>query len=143
LLISHLNWLLPTDKAFTFVLKEAGAAIVPVPETRVQIPVPTDGLFPVRIAEGDEIQTVWSAPANAVDGKASTNTIIVSCDEAQTPLLIVHTKTLDPTAVPATLLEGDEGVKIVPEPENLAQIPFPITGLFAFSVVPPAEIQIF
>ena len=43
---------------------DEGAVIVPAPLTRVQIPAPTEGALPDKVAALEH--SVWSAPASAI-----------------------------------------------------------------------------
>jgi hypothetical protein len=49
LLIVHLKMLLPGDNEVSDVKGFEGSEIVPVPETRVQLPVPVTGMLPVIV----------------------------------------------------------------------------------------------
>ncbi len=48
--IVHLNTLSPIPKAVTPELKALTSVIVPVPDTNVQVPVPTAGSLPAKVA---------------------------------------------------------------------------------------------
>ena len=50
LLIDHVRTVFPGDMFVTVVLRNRGFVIVPVPETKTQMPVPTAGLFPAKVA---------------------------------------------------------------------------------------------
>lgn len=60
-----------------------GETIVPVPETSVHAPFPTEGKFP--FSEVVEVHIVWSAPAFEAEGFESTLMIMVSVDGGQVP----------------------------------------------------------
>ena len=47
--IVHLNTFVPVDNPETDVLDSAAFAKVPVPETTVHTPLPTDGTLPLRL----------------------------------------------------------------------------------------------
>ena len=76
------NTLLPEDRPETVVVGEFAFAKVPEPETTVQVPVPMEGVFALRVAE--LTSTVWLAPAFAVVGFL--NTVMV-CVREQNPYL--------------------------------------------------------
>lgn len=44
------------DNPLTDDVAEVGEAMEPVPLTRLQVPVPVAGVFPERMAEGEEMQ---------------------------------------------------------------------------------------
>ena len=48
----------PKPSPVMFVLGRLGFVIVPLPETKVQIPVPVAGKFPFMEVDGEEIQSV-------------------------------------------------------------------------------------
>ena len=50
--------LFPNPKPVIEVVGESELVIVPLPETKVQAPVPTNGKFAFMFAIGDEIQSV-------------------------------------------------------------------------------------
>ena len=56
--IAHSKTLTPTPKPVTDVVGESEFVIVPDPDSNVQTPVPTVGVFAAIIAFGEEIQTV-------------------------------------------------------------------------------------
>ena len=60
---------IPIPSAKTPVVVAVGAVIIPDPEINVQLPVPTAGLFPDKIAK--LAQTVWFGPAFAIVGFVS------------------------------------------------------------------------
>lgn len=51
---------------------EDGVVIVAVPETTVQEPVPTEGMFAAKVAVVTQAAKVWSVPALAVVGNELT-----------------------------------------------------------------------
>ena len=102
--------------------------MVPVPEINVHVPVPTDGAFPARVTETEH--KVWSAPANATDGFASTLIVISSMDGGQVPFVIVQRNTFGPVDNPFTAELADDGATTVPVPEINVHVPFPMDGIF-------------
>ena len=67
---------------------EVGVVITSDPETKVQEPVPTAGVFPASVAV--VAQTVCVVPALAVVGEASRVIVTVETDEGHAPLDVVH-----------------------------------------------------
>ena len=64
----HAKTLFPKPNPVTEVVGKSEFVITPVPETNVQVPVPTAGKFPFIVVVGEEIQSVWFEPAFAVVG---------------------------------------------------------------------------
>src|SRR5687767_2836324 len=60
--------------------------------------------------------------------------VIVSEEEGQTPLEMVHWKVFIPTANPVTGDEGEEGLVMVPLPVTSVHSPVPVTGTLPFSM---------
>ena len=60
--------LVPNPKPLIVVFGSVGLVIVPLPETKVQTPVPISGKFAFIFAIGEEIQSVWLEPAFAIVG---------------------------------------------------------------------------
>lgn len=76
--------LVPTLMAVTPVVDELGLVTTPVPETKLHVPDPTEGVFPLSVALVAQI--VCEGPALAVVGKAETDTEIVA-PPLQVPLV--------------------------------------------------------
>ena len=76
----------------------------------------------------------------AVVGLRSRCIDIVALDDGQTPLLIVHCKTLTPPEIPVTLLASNVGVVMVSPPDIKLQFPVPIAGVFPANTVAVAQI---
>ncbi len=66
LLTVHLKTDVPSAKPVMVVLFKVGVVILPVPETKVQDPVPTAAMFPFKVAV--VAQTVWLIPAFEFEG---------------------------------------------------------------------------
>jgi len=122
-------------------LGKVGEVIVPEPETSVHNPVPTVGVLAVIIVVGEEIQSVWDAPAFARVGTSFTSIVIVEILGAQGEFEIVQAKTLVPIARPVIVEFGKVGEVIVPEPETSVHNPVPTVGVLAVIVVVGEEIQ--
>ena len=75
LVIVHRNVLEPTTNPVTPEVGELGVVIVPVPLTKLHMPVPIAGVFPANVAVA--VHNDWSGPALAVVGAASTVTVFV------------------------------------------------------------------
>ena len=67
-----------------------GLVIVPVPDTKVHIPVPTIGEFPVTVTVDEQI--VWSDPAFAVEGNGRIVICTSSDVEVHAWLVMIHLK---------------------------------------------------
>ena len=65
---------------------------VPGPLTRLQVPVPTTGLFPARVVEVT-LQRFCAMPAFDVVGSAELTTVTVLVDAVQVPLEMLHWNT--------------------------------------------------
>ena len=95
---------------------------------KVHTPVPVEGILPFNVAE--EEQMVWSAPAAAMVGLASTLMVTSSNEGGHVPLLIVQRKTFAPTDKPLIVEVGDAGETMVPVPEMRVHVPVPTEGVF-------------
>ena len=74
--VVHVNTFAPTPNPVTPDVGEEGVVIVPVPDVNVQVPVPTAGVLPAKVAVPGVSHTVWSVPAFAAVGAAS-NVIVI------------------------------------------------------------------
>ena len=54
---------------------------------------------------------------------------------------MAHSKTFVPKPSPVTVVTGDDGLVIVPEPEINVHAPVPIEGVFAFIFAVGEEMQ--
>lgn len=88
LLIVQRNTFTPTPNAVIPLFGKVGEVIVPAPDIKVQLPVPTAGVLPFNVATVAQI--VWFAPAFDMVGFASRVIATVDVDGGQLPLLIVH-----------------------------------------------------
>lgn len=132
--------LLPTPKPVIVVFGLLGETIVPDPPSNVHSPVPAVGVF-AAITALDEMQTVWSGPAEAIEGTARVVILIFETEEAQGGLLIDHVSTVTPGVKPVTVVFLRSGFVITPGPETLTHVPVPEVGLFPFKVVEPVVVQ--
>jgi hypothetical protein len=132
-LIDHLKTLVPSERLLTVEAGLEGSVTVPPPLTTVQLPVPTTGVFPARVAV--DVQIVWLGPASAVVGGLNTVMVRSSDEAAQVPLLIVQRKTLAPNPKPVTVEAWLVGVVMVAVPETTVQLPVPVVGMLAASTV--------
>jgi len=125
----HTNLLFPLERPETEETAELTELIVPVPPTRVHVPVPVVAV----LAEKTEVvaHITWSLPAFESVGKASTLITTVSREGGHEPLLMVHTKTLLPTDKPVTVDVEELEVVTVPVPEMSAHKAVPTDGVFA------------
>lgn len=126
------NVFVPILSPVTLDVGDEVVAMVPAPETTLQLPVPIIGVFPFN----DEIdeQMVESLPAFAAVGNASTKMDTVSEEEGQVPLAMVQTNVFTPTLNPVTPQDGEVAVNKDAPPAVTVHVPFPITGVFPFKV---------
>ena len=128
--------LAPNPKAETPVEAEVGEIIVPVPPTKVQVPDPVSGLFPVKVAV--VAQTDWSVPAAAAV-KSSLVMETSSCESVQDPFGNVHRKVLTPAPNPVSPELGEFGEVIEPAPEIKVHVPTPVAGALPAKVAVAAQ----
>jgi hypothetical protein len=126
----------PTESPETELVAELVEPKVAVPEMTVHCPVPIDGELAESVAVVE--QMVWSSPAAAVVGFASTVIATSSNASAQVPPDIVHRKTLMPVPSAVIAVFASNGSAIVPVPEVKVQKPF--GSAVAFKVVDVAQI---
>ena len=63
---------------------------------------------------------------------------MVEVELAHTPFVILHCKTVIPTAKPLIVEDGLFTAAIVPLPDTILQVPTPTLGVFAAKVALPA-----
>ncbi len=139
--IVHANTFVPIANPVIEVVGDSEFVTTPVPETKVQTPIPTVAVFAVIIVVGEEIQSVCVVPAFETVGRSSTIIAIVDEEAAQGKLEIVHSKTFVPSAKPVIVELGEVGFEIVPLPEINVHKPVPTVGVFAVIAVVGDEIQ--
>ena len=104
------------------------------PLKTVQLPVPTAGIFPERIAL-PEVQMVCVELFVAVVGSELLFITTSSVEAAHTPFEIVHRSvTLEPIVKPVTPEVGEAGVVIVAGGTITLQAPVPTVGVFPAKV---------
>lgn len=130
LVIVHAKTLLPKPRPVMVVVGEVADVIAPVPETNVQLPVPTAGVFPFSVVEGLLIQMVWLVPASAVVGTWSTVIETVDVDEEQL-FVIVHANIFTPNPKLVIVVVSRLTFVIVPLPDTTLHEPVPMAALFA------------
>jgi hypothetical protein len=128
LLIVHWNTFVPTPNPVTPLLGLPGEVMAPTPEIKLQLPVPTSGLLPLKFV-AVVAHILKLVPALATVGKSNIVMLTVEFDTGQTPLLMLHWKTLVPVPSAVTPLVGLLGVVMVPKPDSSVQLPSPITGV--------------
>jgi len=133
--IVHAKMFVPKPKPVTEVVGDNELVIVPLPEIKVQAPVPVTAALPFIIVDGDEIQRVWLVPAFAVVGTPLTVTATVEEDAEQGGFEIVHWKIFTPVPSPVIDEFGEREFVIVPLPEIRVHAPVPTVALFAAIVV--------
>ena len=128
----HIKIFVPVFKLFTEEVAEFGAVKIPLPETTVQVPVPTVGIFALRVEV--EEQMVVFVPALATLGFASTLIETVLVEVGQVPLPTLHIKVFVPTSKPVTLDVAVLTEVALPPPETKVQVPVPTVGMVALKV---------
>lgn len=130
--ILHWKKLLPTPNPVTVEVGVVEFVNTPLLDITDQVPVPISGVFPVMVAEVAHIVCV--DPAFETVGRSSLVIDTVEVDAGQTPLEILHWKTLTPTLNPLTAQMFDSGVANDPLPEICVQLPTPTVGAFPLNV---------
>lgn len=130
--IVQANTLFPKPKPVMVEFGKVGLVIVPLPDTKVHIPVPMAGVLAVIVVVGEEIQSVCVVPA--FDDVGISFTRIETVDElAEHGLFeIVHSKIFNPKPKPVIDVDGDNEFVIVPEPDIKDQVPIPTVAALAF-----------
>ena len=100
--------------------------MVPLPLTKVQVPVPVTAGFPASVAVVP--QTVWLGPALETVGGAPAVIVTWSEVEGHGALLMVQSKTLTPAPNAVIPDVSEDGVVIVPDPLTTVHIPVPIVA---------------
>ena len=131
----HEKILFPNPKPVIDVVGESELVMTPDPEIKLQLPIPTSGLFAFMAAVGEEIQRVWLDPAFARVGISFTIIAIVELEAAQGELEIVQAKTFVPKPNPVIEVVGESEFVIVPVPESKVHIPVPTVAVFAVIIV--------
>ena len=130
--IVHLNTFAPKPNPLTRLTASFGLVIVPVPLTKVQVPVPVKAALPFNVAVS--AQTLLSIPASAMVACSCRVINTTSSFTGQLPLLTVQRNSLIPidkllTKVPALFASVN-----VPFPFTKVHVPLPITGTVALNV---------
>jgi hypothetical protein len=134
LLMVHANTLVPTPKKFTAEVGEFADATIPLPDTKLHVPVPTSGVLPARFVLVIA-QILKLTPAFDGVGVLNCVTSTVDTDTGQTPLLMLHSNTFDPMPKPTTAVVGEVGTPINPEPASRFHTPIPTVGVLPVNVV--------
>ena len=125
--------LVPMERPVTADVGWVGEVGVPVPFSRVQVPVPIVGGVAAKVLVVE--QMVWSGPAFAGLGGASMVMVTVSVVAGQTPLLIVQMKVLVPGVRLVIEVVLRLGLVIVPVPVSRVQVPVAGVGSLPARVV--------
>ena len=64
----HWKIFVPTARPVIEVVGESEFVIVPDPEIKLQLPIPTSAVLAFIVVVGEEIQRVWFDPAEAIVG---------------------------------------------------------------------------
>lgn len=128
-MIVHTKRLMPLLKPVTAEVGELAEVMVPLPDARVQVPVPMTGTLPLKLVAVE--QMVWSLPALAAVGSASTVMITVSFEAGQVPFTMLQTNTFWPMLSPVTDEVAEFTLPNVPLPDASDQVPVPVVGTLA------------
>lgn len=135
-LVVHCKIVVPVVNPVMPLLPEVNEVIVPLPDIRVQEPVPTEGLLPVKAVNGVVTHTLWLPATLAVVGAWSVCIVNVETLE-QAPLLSFHSKVVLPGSRPVMVVVALFIADTVPGPDTTDQVPMPIVGEFAVMVAMP------
>ncbi|TAD93739.1 MAG: hypothetical protein EAY75_00810 [Bacteroidetes bacterium] len=133
LLITHLNTLAPTDRLATCVIGLFGALIEPEPVITTQVPVPTVGVLPVKVAVVKHTLKLLATVATV--GEARRVTVMSALVEGQAVPVIVQRNTLAPKPRFVTAVVALFGLAKVAPPLITVQVPVPKVGELAVKVV--------
>ena len=126
LLIVQRKMFVPIPSPVTPLVGDPGVLIVPLPLTRLQMPVLGGvGLFPASEVMVVGVHNCWSGPAFAVAAFAL-YTVMVTLSVVggpQGPLLIVHCNVTVPMPRPVTVVVGEDGMVMVAVPLSTAHVP--------------------
>lgn len=120
---------MPLPKPVTDEVGELAEVMVPLPDARVQVPLPIIGTLPLKLVAVE--QMVWSMPALATVGSASTVMITVSFEAGQVPFTMLQTNTFWPMLSPVTDEVAELTLPNVPLPDTSDQVPVPVVGTLA------------
>jgi hypothetical protein len=132
LLMIHSNKFTPTLNPVTPDAGLPGKRTDALPASTVHEPVPTEGVFPARVAVVE--QTVRSVPAFAAVGSSSLVIVTVSLDGGHEAFVMVQTNAFAPIDRPVTPDVGLPGVVTEALPAITVQEPVPTVGVFAANV---------
>ena len=127
--------LMPMERPVTAEVGWVGVVGVPVPLSRVQVPVPVVGVVAAKVLVVE--QMVWSGPALAGLGGASIVMATVSEVVGQTPLLIVQMKVFVP--IPRPVIAVLNWVELVIHPVPVSKVQVPMAGVGSL----PARVVVF
>ena len=123
----------PMERPVTADVGWVGKVGVPVPLSRVQVPIPVVGVATAKVLVVEKM--VWSGPAFAGLGGASTVMVTVSAVAGQTPLEMVQMKVFGPMPRPVIVVLNWVVLVIDPVPAAKVQVPVPGFGSLPASVV--------
>ena len=134
-MIVHLKVaLVPAVILVTAEVGDPGVAIVAVPDTTVQTPVPVVAMFPAKV-KLSSAHWLISTPALAVVGCAWLVRTTLDWLAVQLPLEIVQVNVaLFPAVMPVTVVVASEGLVIVAVPDVTVHRPVPFVGTFPAKV---------
>ena len=103
-------------------------------DNTLQVPTPTNGVFPFKVVLPVLTHIVCDTPAFAIVGTSSVWMLIVAVELAQTPFAMLHCNIVVPTVNPVIVELGLFGEVTTPLPDNTLQVPTPTNGVFPFKV---------
>ena len=128
--------LFPTPNPVINELGLLGETIVPDPPISDHVPVPAVGVLAAIVAL-ELMQTVWSGPAAAMDGKALVVIVTFAVDDVQGKFEIDQVRTVTPAVNPVSVVFATSELVITPGPETFIHLPTPAVGVFPASVTEP------
>ena len=142
LVMFHCNTFVPNVKPVTVLVGLLVFVIVAPPLTTDHVPVPVVGVLAAKVVEFVVIQIVWLGPALAILVAGSTCMVIVELVLEQVPAeVMLHCNTFMPNDKPLTVVLGEVDDVNTAEPDTTDQVPVPVVGVLAASIVEFVVIQ--
>ena len=133
---------MPNDKPLTVVFGVVEEVNTAEPDTTDHVPVPVVGVLAAKVVELVVIQILWLGPALAILVAGSTWMVIVELVLEQVPAeVMLHCNTFMPNDKPLTVVLGEVDEVNTAEPDTTDQVPVPVVGVLAASVVEFVVIQ--
>src|SRR5690606_16734256 len=129
----------PTGTPVIVVVGDVGFVIVAVPDTTVQVPVPTPGVLALITNVLLSHCSISTGPASAVVGSARLVRTTWSTLAAQVPFSTRHSRVAEvPTGTPVTGVLKAFGLVMLAVPDTKLHVPLPIAGSTAVIVKLPS-----